>query len=73
MKSIRCKFHPGQSVRLVHDPEKRPRMVTQIFLGLSGSIRYELSQGEGSSSHYEGEIEAVEQVGKAPGFKIQFT
>ena len=73
MKSILCKFAPKDYVRLVHDPEKWPRMVTQIFIGANGSIRYELSHGTTASAHYEEEIGRVEEVGKPPGFKIEFT
>ena len=73
MNTVRCKFMLGQSVRLLDDPEKRPRMVTQAFVGMSGAVRYELSHGTTCSAHYEAEIEPVEVVGKTPGFTIHFT
>ena len=70
MTEITCKFAPCQCVRLIHDPEGLHRMVTQIFIGASGSIRYELSCGEKATAHYEEEIDAVEEVEQTIGFRI---
>ena len=73
MKSIKCAFAPRQCVKLIHDPEHLHRMVTQVFIGAGGSIRYELSCGEKASVHYEAEIEAVDQLDRVVGFRITFT
>lgn len=70
MTEITCKFAPCQCVRLIHDPESLQRMVTQVFIGANGSIRYELSCGDKASVHYEAEIEAVEQIAQVVGFRI---
>lgn len=69
MKSIRCKFHLWQAVRLLHDPAKEHRMVAQVSVGGTGT-RYNLVCGDKDTWHYEMEIEAVEE--KKVGFKIGF-
>lgn len=63
-------FRIGERVRLVHDPEKLDRMITQVFISAT-SIRYELSIGDKASAHYEMEIERPPDVQQIPGFKIK--
>lgn len=72
MTEIACKFSLCQCVKLVHDPDNLPRMVTQVFLGAGGSIRYELSCGDKATVHYEAEIEGMEEVEQTIGFRITF-
>lgn len=73
MSEIACAFTLCQCVKLIHDPENLHRMITQVFIGAGGSIRYELSCGEKASVHYEAEIEPVEQLEQVVGFRITFT
>lgn len=63
------RFDLRDTVRLVHDPEKLPRMVVQVSFGGTG-IRYNLVAGTSDSWHYEAELETIGEPTKSPaGFK----
>lgn len=71
MKTITCRYAPGEMACLKHDLDKVPRMVTQVFLGVNGGVRYELSLGDRSSPHYEEELCDAPGERSAAGFRVK--
>jgi hypothetical protein len=70
-RTLTIAYRLGQKVRVIHDPDHLERMVTQVLIGPNG-VRYALSCGEKETTHYPMEIEAVEAVDIAIGFKVKF-
>ena len=56
MMVVNCKFEPGQWVALVHDPENKKRMITQIAISSDGGLRYNTTRDDSDMWHYESEL-----------------
>ncbi len=67
---IETKFDITQKVVLKHDNERKPRMITRIFLSYNTTL-YECSSGIEVSTHYEFELEKVSKRSQAGFIKKQ--
>jgi len=62
MLILDCKFDPGQWVALVHDPENKKRLVTQVATSIDNGIRYNITRDSSDMWCYEGELVLWEQT-----------
>lgn len=65
---INNKYNIEQIVVLKTDREKLPRIVTRITINKGNNLLYELNYADRASSHYEFEIDSVNDEKKI-GFK----
>lgn len=59
---IENSFEMGSMIFLKTDPDQRQRQITQIAVGVNGSIRYCIACGNSESWHFEAELTVEKNI-----------